>query len=64
MMIATPDLIQRQADLQDSLVQAAHRTWFCSPQVFQCFVLLEESPVVELCDAFEKTWGWRLVTPI
>jgi hypothetical protein len=43
-------MVERDANLQDTLIQVAYLARFSPPQQFQCFVLLEVLASVELRD--------------
>ena len=49
-VIPTAKMVERDANLQDALIQVAYLARFSPPQQFQCFVLLEVLAAVELRD--------------
>src|SRR5437899_12014271 len=53
-MVEPAQMMERDADLQDALVQAAHVTRLGAPQQFERLVLLEIVAAVELLDPFEQ----------
>ena len=53
-MIPSTQMMQRHADLQDTLIQAANLTRLRAPERFQGFVLLEVLAPIELRDSLEK----------
>src|SRR5437899_610905 len=56
-MVEPAQMMKRDADLQDALVQAAHVTRLGAPQQFERLVLLEIVAAVELLDPFEQRRG-------
>jgi uncharacterized protein len=60
-VIALPQMMEGDANLQNALIQVANVAAFRTPQEFERFVLLEELAAVELCDAFEQERRRRFV---
>ena len=63
-MILSLDVIQPDAELQNTLIQTSDVTRFSPPQVFQCLVLLKELAAIELRDAVEEEFWRGFVTPV
>ena len=63
-MVLPLDMIQRDPDLEDALIQRPDRPRFLPPEVFQCLVLLEELAAVELCDPTSQKDRRCLVTRV
>ena len=53
-VIQPPEMKERDADLQDALIQAPHLPPLGAPQQLERFVLLEELAAIELLDAFKQ----------
>src|SRR2546428_2735311 len=53
-MIQAAELIERDADLQDALVEIADVATLGAPEQLEGLVLLEEFAAIELLDAFEE----------
>jgi hypothetical protein len=54
MKVAAAPVVKPNADLEDAVIEAAHRCARVAPQELEGFVLLEELAGVELLDAAEK----------
>jgi hypothetical protein len=63
-VVPAPKVVERDTDLQDALIEAAHCARLSSPQQFQGFVLLEVLAAVELRNALqqERRWGFVALT--
>jgi hypothetical protein len=60
-MVQTTQVVKRDADLQNALVEAAHVPRLRTPEELEGFVLLEKLASVELGDPFEQLNRRRLV---
>src|SRR2546428_8073794 len=60
-MIQAAELIERDADLQDALVEIADVATLGAPEQLEGLVLLEEFAAIELLDAFEELRRRELV---
>src|SRR2546422_2530284 len=60
-MIQAAELVERDADLQDALVEIADVATLGAPQQLEGLVLLEEFAAIELLDAFEELRRRELV---
>ena len=59
MKIAAAPVMEADADLQDPVIQRAHRCARVAPQQLEGLVLLEELAGVELLDAAQQRfWRW------
>src|SRR5262245_60429132 len=61
MMIELAERMERDADLQDALIQVADVACLGAPEPLERFVLLEELAAIELGDALQEERGRRLV---
>src|SRR5262245_3890561 len=61
MVIELAEMMERDADLQDTLIQIADVACFGAPEPLERFVLLEELAAIELRDALEQERGRRIV---
>ena len=61
-MIEPAEMVKRDADLQDALVQIADVAPLGAPQQLERLVLLEELAAVELGDPFQQRRRRRFVT--
>jgi hypothetical protein len=61
-VIEPAEMMKRDADLQNALIQPPDIARFGAPQNFERFVLLEIFSAVELCDPFKKGRWRRLET--
>ena len=59
-MVAVAPVMERDADLQDAVIEAAIRRARRAPQQLERLVLLEELAAVELLDAFDELGRGRL----
>jgi hypothetical protein len=57
MKIAASPVMEADADLEDAVIQVAHRRARITPQELEGLVLLEELAGVELLDAVEERSG-------
>ena len=55
-------MVEADADLQDPVIQAAHRCGGVAPEQLEGLVLLEELAGVELLEAAEKRFWWGVGT--
>src|SRR5262245_5914961 len=60
-VIAFAQMVERDTNLQDALIEVADVPPLGAPQEFERLVLLEELAAIELGDALEKQRGRRLV---
>ena len=56
MMVAALNLIHRDANLQNALIEPADRPPFVIPEILKRFVLFEELPAVELFYTTTQTY--------
>ena len=61
MEIAAAPVMKTNTDLQDPVVQIAHRCRVRAPEELECLVLLEEFPGVELLDRVQQLSGRSIV---
>src|SRR5688572_9589895 len=61
MEVAVAPVVEADADLEDPVVQAAHRCASVAPEELERLVLVEELAGVELLDAADQLWRRRLV---
>jgi hypothetical protein len=61
MVIQTPQMMKRDADLKNALIEKPDLTIFSAPQPFECLVLLEVFAAIELGDPLEQQKRWRFV---
>ena len=61
-VIQPPQMMERDADLQDALIETAHLTSFSQPQPFECLVLLEVLAAIELGNPLQQQNWWSFVT--
>ena len=54
MMIAPLDVVQRNSDLKNTLIQPSDWPLFFTPEIFESLVLFEELTAVELGDALAQ----------
>jgi hypothetical protein len=54
MVVAFPEMVKRDADLKDPLIQATHVTPLGAPQELERLVLFEVLTAIELRDSFEE----------
>jgi hypothetical protein len=62
MVIQTSQMMERDADLKNPLVEKPDLTIFGPPQPFECFVLLEVLAAIELGNTLQQQKWWRFVT--
>ena len=62
-MVQAAQVMERDADLQDALIQAAHLPRLGAPEQLERLVLLEVFAAVELLDALQQQRRRRLVAP-
>ena len=60
-VIPTAKMVERDANLQDALIEAAYLALLSPPQQLQCFVLLEVLAAVELRDPLPQKRRWRFI---
>jgi hypothetical protein len=60
-VIPPPKMVEGDAYLQDTLIQAAHLALFTAPQQLQCLMLLEVLAAVELCNRIEQQTRWGFI---
>jgi hypothetical protein len=58
--IAAAPVVKADTDLEDAVIEAADRSGRVAPQELERLVLLEEVARVELLDAAEERFGWRV----
>ena len=61
MVIQPPEVMERDPNLENALIEPPHVARLCAPQQLQRFVLLEEFLPVELLDSIQQGIGWRVV---
>ena len=60
MKIPAAPVVEADAHLEDAVIEAAHGCGRVAPQELERLVLLEELAGVELLDAAEERFGWRV----
>jgi hypothetical protein len=63
-IIAAPEVMERDADLQDSLIELPDLAPLQVPKFLQHFVLLEEAAAVEFVDSFQQQGRGRFLAGI
>jgi len=62
MVIQTTQVMERDADLKNALIEKPDLTIFSPPQPFECLVLLEVLAPIELCNPFQQQKRRKFVT--
>ena len=61
MVIQTPQMMERDADLKNALIEMPDLTIFGPPQAFECLVLLEVLAAIELGNPLQQQKRWKFV---